>query len=187
MTTMSCSAASRWLSPGSAPVLPSRTRAASSRACGSRRRRARSSARPRGSRATCASACQPQPMMPSVRAPVAREVLRGDAARGAGAPLAERVRLDHRREVVPVCSSKRRDDELCLPSDGGIGLHACVAQLAVDGEHHRESTVVERESPPRHDSRPSRRHPQEALPKHASITATASPGVIRPSTSLSER
>jgi len=71
-----------------------------------------------------------------------REVLRGNTTRGPGAPLAERVRLDHRCEG-PGLQFEEGHDELCFPSYGCIGLHSCVAQLAIDGEHHRESTVVE--------------------------------------------
>ena len=94
-----------------------------------------------------------------------REVLRGNAARGPRAPLAERVRLDHRCKR-PGLQLEEADDELRLPGDGGVGLHACVAQLAVDGGHHRERTVVELESPPRHVLDRARGHPQEARLDH---------------------
>ena len=110
------------------------------------------------------------------------KVRRGHSARSPRAPLAQCVRLDHRYRR-PGLELEEADDERCFAGDGGVGLHPGVAQLAVDGEHHGEGAFVE----------PSRRRgtfstePEAIRRKHASITGTASPGVIKPSTSLSER
>ena len=94
-----------------------------------------------------------------------REVLRRDAARGPGAPLAERIRLDHGGQR-PGLQLEEADDERRLPGDGGIRLHACVPELAVDRRHHGEGAVVECKTPPRHVLDRARGQPQEALLDH---------------------
>ena len=91
MTTTSCAPASRWLSRGSAPTRSQNAlRRSGVRQYATTRSIDGTAAR---MHATCVSACQPQPITPSVARPF-REVPRGDAARGPGAQLPELVRLD---------------------------------------------------------------------------------------------
>ena len=108
VTTMSCSAASAVRLAGSAPT---RSQNAARRS-GVRHEATTRSTDGTAARiaATCVSACPPQPMTPSARAPVPREVLRRDAARRSRAEPAEQVRLDHGRERA-VLEREQEDDE----------------------------------------------------------------------------
>ena len=113
MTTMSCSAASRWLSPGSAPVAEQNAAQSLGRAA------VRDNALDR--RHGCANRADLGLGLPATAddAEAAgagrREVLRGNATRGPGAPLAESVRLDHRCEG-PGLQLKEGHDEFCISS-----------------------------------------------------------------------
>ena len=100
VTTISCAAASLPLSAGSA----SKRRQNSSTRSGVRDQTTTRSTAGTAARmhASWDSACQPAPIRPSVRAPGAREVPRGDSARRAGAQLPELVGVDDRDELRPV-------------------------------------------------------------------------------------
>ena len=72
------------------------------------------------------------------RRAVPREMLRRDAARGAGAQLPEDVRLDH--ADAPAVSGVEEDDD----ERGDVCLHAGDAEAAVDRAHERERSTFER-------------------------------------------
>ena len=108
VTTTSCSRRVAVALAGSAPY-----RSQNARRCaryGSRRRRARSTARAARMHATCDSACQPQPITPSDVAPARARCFAATAARGTGAQLPELVGVDHRDELRP-SAREERDDE----------------------------------------------------------------------------
>ena len=71
-----------------------------------------------------------------------REVLRRDAARRAGAQLAELVRLEHRDELGRV-GAEEEDDEARAVAKAGVDLRARVAELEVGGGHDRERSALE--------------------------------------------
>ena len=121
-----------------------RTRAASTR-CGSTRRRARSPGTAARMHATCDSACQPQPITPSVAAPGAREVLRRDARSPRRCAAGRACRRRSRRRA-PACRCGRAVTTKRAPvREARVHLRARVAELEVDGGHHRERAVLEPE------------------------------------------
>ena len=92
--------------------------------------------------ATWLSACQPQPMIPSVFASGFREVLGRDAAGGARAQLAQLVGLDHRRQLG-LLRVEEDDDERGATRQPRVGLDARQPELAVGGGHDGERAVAE--------------------------------------------
>ena len=117
VTTMSCSAASRWLSPGSARRSqnarePLRGAAVGDDALDRRDRRP--------DRGDLRSACQPQPITPRLRAP-AREVL-------AATPLAAPVRSWPSRSAsitassVPVCEIEEQTTKAAVAGDAAYAF-----------------------------------------------------------------
>ncbi len=69
---------------------------------------------------------------------------RGDAARRAGAELAQPVGLDHRDQLRPA-GVEEDDDEPRAVGEGRVRLDAGVAQLEVGGRHHGEPAALEPE------------------------------------------
>ena len=134
---------------------PSQNACEAARASGSRRRPARSPARAARMHATCVSACQPQPITPRLDAP-------GRARCLAATPLAAPVRSCPSRSASITATSsgasarKRHDDEARAGARSRVGLHARVAELAVDRGHDRERAVLERAAGSAAGSRPPR-------------------------------
>ena len=108
VTTTSHSAASCALSPASAPCAAQNARSDSSvRQYATTRSIAGTAAR---MHATCVSACQPQPMTPSVDAPAFARYFAATRARRAGAELPEPVGLDDGDELGPVGAEEKHDE-----------------------------------------------------------------------------
>ncbi len=82
-----------------------------------------------------------QPEAPRARA---GEMLRGDAARRAGAELAELVRLDHRDELGRV-GAEEENDEARAVAEAGVDLRAGVAELEIGRRHHGKRSLLQPE------------------------------------------
>ena len=72
----------------------------------------------------------------------ARQVLRRDGARRAGAPLAEPVGLDDREQLGPV-GGEEEDDEPRPFLVGDVALVAGDAELEIDGREHVEEALLD--------------------------------------------
>ena len=108
--------------------------------------------------ATWLSACQPQPMTPSVLRVGLGEVLRSDTARRSRAELAHLVGLDHRRQLG-LLGVEEHDDERRPTGKRRIGLETGEPELLVDGGHHGERTLA--------GPRPRARPVLDRAPRHS--------------------
>ncbi len=169
VTTMSHSAGSRWLSPGSAPVRSQKSRSALRRAAvGDRPLERRHGGADAGELRLRLPAAADQP---DARCAAAREMPRGDPARGAGAQLAELVRVDHGDELRRV-GAEEQHLEARAGAEAGVDLRARVAELEVGRGHHRERALLEPEPVAGPVLDRARRHAAGSTPRRHS-TASA--------------
>ncbi len=142
---MSCSPASPWLSPGSAPV---RSQKAARRSGVRQYATTLLDGGDGGADARDLALGLPPAADDAERAGVRlRQVARGDAARRPGAELAEPVGLDHRDRLA---GCKQADDEARAFARREVGLRSGQLELGVGRRHYRERAVRHAQPTARH-------------------------------------
>ncbi len=159
VTTTSFSAASRWLSPGSAPVCSQNAASLSGvrQYATTRSSRRDGSADARDLRLRLVAAADD----PERARPARREVARRDPARRPGPELPEAIGLDHGDERRRV-GVEEADDERRTVRRRGVELPTGEPELAVGSRHVGERALGQAQPAPRGDLDVARRHPPKA-------------------------